>query len=188
MAEYGKRLSGVGALFACLFLLLLAAPAADAAGFGVGSFTTTASTSQAGAHADLDDHVLPAHRSARQPDRLDEGRAYRTAGGRDRQPGSCRRCSFRSLETAACLPASQIGSFTLSFVACRGYTTPLIGTAEVGDTEIEMESTEGVCEEEANDNNLITIGSGPGAGQVRIRSLLTSHTVELVERSSTNMR
>lgn len=181
MAEYGKRLSGVGALFACLLLLLLAAPAADAAGFGVGAFTTTASNSQAGGHADLSTTFSLRTDALGNPIGSMKDVHIELPAGVIGNPQAIEKCSFRSLEAAGCLPASQVGSFTLSFIACRGFSRPLTATAEVGDTEIEFEETEGVCTEEANENNMLTIGSGASAEQVRVSQLLTGTTVELAE-------
>ncbi len=180
MAEQRKRICGLGALFACLFLMVAAVPTASAAaGFGIGSFTTTASTQQAGAHADISSSFALKTDALGNPIGGMKNVRIEMPEGLIGNPQVAEKCAYRSLMTAACQAGSQVGTFELSFVACRGFSTSLIAPAEVGATELQMKSTVGVCEEEQVDNNLITIGSGPNAEQVRISALLTSHTIEL---------
>ncbi|MFT3864024.1 MAG: hypothetical protein QM729_07105 [Solirubrobacterales bacterium] len=181
MVEYGRRLSGGGATLACLLVMFLAAPAARAAEFGIGSFTTTASTSQAGAHADLSTQFSLKTDALGNPVGSMKDVRIELPSGVIGNPQAVEQCSFRSLSTFKCLPAAEVGLFTLSFVACRGFATSLITPAEPGDTQIEVESTEGVCEEEESDGNLLTIGTGSSAEQVRVSRLQTSHMVELTE-------
>ncbi len=181
MVEHRKRLSRVGALFAFLLALLLAAPAAHAAGFGVGQFTTTASSSQAGAHADFSIFFSLRTDALGNPvGRMKDVRIEMPEGLLG-DPRALERCSFRSFSGGACQPQAQIGTFSLALVPCRGFTTPLIATAEVGATELQVESTDGMCEEGQQPNgNVITIGSGPTAEQVQISRPLTKNSVELV--------
>lgn len=178
MAELGKRLTGAGLLLACLLALLAAAPAADAAGFGIGSFSTTASTGQAGSHPDLSTTFALRTDALGNPIGLMKNLRLELPAGVVGDPLAIERCSFRSLQTGRCTPASQVGSFTLSFVACRGLTTPLIAVAEAGATVLEVANTEGICTEEG-DGGVLTIGSGASAETVRVTQLLTNNTVEL---------
>lgn len=179
MAEYGKRLSWSGAVLACLLMLLIVAPGARAAEFGVGSFTMSTSSSQAGAHADFSTSFSLQTDSLGNPIGKMKDVRIELPAGEVGNPQAIEKCSFRSLETASCRPAAQVGTFKLSFLVCRGYSTPLIAAAEVGATELHVESTEGMCAEESGDGNLITIGSGPSAEQLRISQAPTPTTVEL---------
>lgn len=179
MAEYGRRLSGGGAMLACLLVMLLVAPAAHAAEFGIGSFTTTASTTQAGAHADLSASFSLQTDALGNPVGSMKDARIELPAGLIGNPRAIEQCSFRSLEAAGCQAASQVGSFTLSFMACRGLTTTLTAPAEIGATELDVESTEGMCEEEESGGYLLTIGSGNSAEQVRIARFLTANTIEL---------
>jgi hypothetical protein len=179
MAEHSKRLGAVGALSVCLLMLLLASPAARAADFGVGSFTTAAASSQAGAHADFSTYFSLRTDAVGNPVGRMKDVRIELPEGMVGNPQAIEKCSFRGLETASCLPAAQVGIFKIVIVGCRGYTTPLTAAAEVGATELQVESTEGVCEEDATGDGLATIGSGSSAEQVQIARPLTSNTVEL---------
>ena len=179
MAEHKKRIGGAGALLACIFLLVLAGPAWGDAGFGVGSFTTTVSTQQAAAHADVSSSFALKTDALGNPIGGMKKVRIELPAGLIGNPEATEKCTFRSLTAGACQAAAQVGTFELSFIACHGFSRPLTASAEVGATELQIENTEGVCEGEADDNNLLTIGSGPSAEQVRVTRLLTSETVEL---------
>jgi len=177
MAERGKGPARAGALVACLLLLLLAAPAARAAEFGIGSFTTTASTTQAGAHADFSTLFALSTDALGNPVGSMKGMRIELPAGLVGNPEAVEKCSFQTLETEGCPAATQIGTFELSTNGgCPGYATPLTATAEVGATELQVESTEGVCAEE---NGETTIGSGPSAEQVVVSQAPTSHSLKL---------
>lgn len=177
--ELDRRLTSASLLVLCLLALLLAAPVAGAAEYGIGSFATTASSSQAGAHADLSTSFRLATDAVGNPIGGIKNLRLEMPPGVAGDPTATERCAFRSLEAANCSIASQVGVFTLSFVSCRGLSTSLTATAEAGATVLQIASTEGMCEEEASEGNVLTVGSGATAETVHIAHPLTASTVEL---------
>lgn len=179
MAELDRRLGGAGLLLACVLALLFAAPGARAAEFGIGSFTATAGSSQAGAHADLSTSFALATDAVGNPIGGIKGMRVELPPGVVGNPLATERCTFRSLEAAGCSNGSQVGVFMLSFIACRGIATSLTATAAAGATVLEVGNTEGMCEEEQSEGDVLTIGSGASAETVRVAHPLTRNTVEL---------
>jgi hypothetical protein len=146
---------------------LAALPAvASAQEFGIDSFGTDASTSQAGAHADVSTaFTLNTDEVGNPIDQLRNVRAE-LPPGLVGNPENVPACSNRDFEIFNCAAPSQVGTLEVSLVVCEGKATTLTQPAAAGATEIFVESTDGFCADDQN--NTITIGTGPTAETAHI--------------------
>ena len=158
------RLLSVTALAAAALAALPAVTSAQE--FGLDSFGTDASTSQAGAHADVStSFTLNTDEVGNPVDQLRNVRAE-LPPGLVGNPENVPTCTHRDFEIFNCAAPSQVGTLEVSLVVCAGKATTLTQAAAAGATEIFVESTDGFCADDQN--NTITIGSGPTAETANI--------------------
>ena len=146
--------------------MLAALPAIASAQFGIQSFTTDAANPQAGAHSDVSTaFTLNTDELGNPIDQLKDVTAD-LPPGLVGNPQNIPTCSHRDFENFNCNANSEVGVLEASFVVCKGKSTPLTVDATAGDTEIFVDNTDGFCADD--ENNTITIGSGPTAETAHI--------------------
>ncbi len=146
---------------------LAALPAvASAQEFGIDSFSTDASSSQAGAHADVSTTLTLNTDEVGNP--IDQLRNVRAElpPGLVGNPENVPACSNRDFEIFNCSAPSQVGTLGVSIVVCEGKATTMAQPAAAGATEIFVDNTDGFCADDQN--NTITIGTGPTAETAHI--------------------
>lgn len=163
---------------ALIFGVLAVAPTAAQADFGVASFATTVSTSQAGAHPDFSTSFTLNTEALGNPIGQIRDATTTLPPGLVGNPQATERCSIQNLETFACPRASQVGVISLAVVACQGVSTPLEAAAEAGATTVVVPNAEAFCTEEAGDT--ITVGAGASAEQATVAEIVNSTTLRLV--------
>lgn len=184
LARHVRRLAAVVLASAALTLVALAGPAR--AEFGVASFSSSLSTTQAGAHGDFSTTIALNTDALGNPDGQLKDATVTLPEGLIGNPLAIERCSIETLDRFACGRASQVGVLGLSVVACRGVTAKLAASVEAGATTIVVPNAKAFCYDETNNGNLITIGEGAEAETVRIFNIPDASTIELqapVERS-----
>jgi hypothetical protein len=157
--------------------VLIVAPSVAHAQFGIASFTTTATTAQAGAHPDLSLEFRLDTEALGNPAGQIANASIGLPPGVVGNPQAVERCSTEAFERLTCSPASQIGVLDASSAFCRGVGTPLEVRAKVGATRLSVENTSGLGRCEVN--RTITIGTGASAETDHIASLPTATAVRL---------
>jgi hypothetical protein len=156
---------------------LAVAPAAAQADFGIASFATTVSTSQAGAHPDFSTSFTLNKEPLGNPIGQIRDATTTLPPGLVGNPQATERCSIQSLETFVCSRASQVGVISLAVVACQGLSTPLEAPAEAGATTVSVPNAKAFCTEESGDT--VTVGAGASAEQARVIEIVNSTTLRL---------
>lgn len=172
------RLAGAGLVAAGV---LAAAPASAHAQFGIASFSTTTSMSQAGAHADFSAGFAMNTEALGNPEGQLRDVTVALPPGVIGDPQAIERCSAKAFSTLKCSPGSQVGVMNTSFVVCPGVTSPLEVEAEAGASTINVVNATRFCATEQGGGNTITIGTGATADTVKIAYVNDSHTITLAE-------
>jgi hypothetical protein len=181
---------------AALLALLLAAFAAGAltsaawAGeteaFGIASFTTSSSSTQAGAHANFSASFSFDTDALNNPiDQIGYARMQLPAGLIG-NPQNVPQCSDELFADFDCPPDSQVGLLIPSFEICRGVSTTLSPNGVVapttlavamhpGATTLTLATTAGI---EAGDT--LTIGTGPTSAEVIVNEVVSGTEVALL--------
>ena len=172
------------ALLAVALLAFSASVARAQFGLVPGSFSTSDSTSQAGAHGDFSAAFALQTEALGNPigqlEGLELALPRASAAIHRRSKGALRRASSSS----ACPSGSQVGVLEASLIICQGVSSPLAVAAAAGATTITLSSTAGFCASEGN--NEITIGTGDTAETATIASVENATTLALaapLERS-----
>jgi hypothetical protein len=153
------------------------APDAAQAQFGIASFTTTTSSSQAGGHPNLSaGFELNTEALGNPIDQLENASVVLPPGVVGDSQAS-ERCATKTFEQLSCPASAQVGLLETSVIVCRGVSTPLEVSAEAGATTITVESTAGLCAAEPEDT--ITIGSGASAEKAHIAYVTGTNTLQL---------
>jgi hypothetical protein len=174
----------VGVL-ACGALGVLASTAwAGSNAFGIASFTTSSSSSQAGAHADFTASFALSAESLGNPIDQLENVQVRLPEGLVGSPQAIPKCSDEQFADFACPANAQVGLLMPSFIICRGVATTLTGvvapttlaaTAKPEEPELTLASTEGI---EAGDT--LMVGTGPTSETVIVLTVIDSTHVSLL--------
>lgn len=166
---------------AALVLLLVgglaAVPGVAAAQFGVESFTSSFSTAQAGAHADLSTSFALKTEALGNPDGQLRSAAITLPAGLIGNPHAIERCSIEALQGFACGHGSQVGTLGVTLIQCRGISSPLMATAAAGTTTLTLPNAKAFCSEEAS--GVITVGTGATAEKAKVSSVVNATTLEL---------
>jgi hypothetical protein len=157
-------------------------PAVASAAFGISSFSTTVSTQQAGAHADLTTAFGLNTEALGNPIGQLRNAAITLPSGLIGNPSAIERCSIRSLENLACGRGSQVGVLGLAILPCEGVSAPLTAEADAGATTVSVEDAESFCSEEKDGetSGTITIGTGASAEVAQVASVINDTTLELL--------
>jgi hypothetical protein len=158
-------------------LALTVAPDVAQAQFGAASFTASASTRQAGAHADLSVSFELNHDPLGNPIGQLKSATVELPPGVVGDPQAVPRCTEKDFLVLACGPQSQIGTLDTALMVCQGVSSQLEAPAEEGATTITVANTEGFCVDESP--YTITIGSGASAETAEIYRVGSSTTLEL---------
>ncbi len=177
-----RRLRLLGLTVAgCVLLGTLATPA-FAQEFGIASLTTSASSQQAGAHADVSTQFMLNTDELGNPiDQLKDVRAE-LPPGLVGNPQAAPMCSHADFETFNCPVNSQVGVLDAFIMVDTGVTTTLTedyaGTGDPGTDclndpvadgcRLTVADSDGFQGFDDNDANVITIGTGPGAVTTRL--------------------
>src|SRR5271165_5803204 len=121
--------------------MLAAAPGVARAQFGIASFSTSASTSQAGAHADFSTSFALSAEALGNPIGQLKNVTVQLPPGVIGDPQAIARCSEQSFQSFDCPADAQVGVLTVSLVACQGVRSHLEAEAEVGETSLTVAST-----------------------------------------------
>jgi len=178
-----RRLRALGlAVAGCVLLGSLGASSAFAQTFGIDSLTTSASSSQAGAHADVStDFMLNADSGGNPIDQLKDVVAQ-LPPGLVGNPQAAPKCSHTEFEQFACPVDSQVGLLNAFFTVDQGVTTTLTaGYAGTGDPNTDclndpeadgctftVADSDGFQGFDDNDANVVTI-TGPNHPPVTTR-------------------
>jgi hypothetical protein len=167
---------------ACLLLGAVGASSAFAQTFGIDSLTTSASSPQAGAHADVStDFMLNADSGGNPIDQLKDVVAQ-LPPGLVGNPQAAPKCSHTEFEQFACPVDSQVGLLNAFFTVDQGVTTTLTaGYAGTGDPNTDclnnpdadgctftVADSDGFQGFDDNDANVVTI-TGPNHPPVTTR-------------------
>jgi hypothetical protein len=149
-----------------LAVLAIAPAVASAQQFGLSSFSTSESTTQAGAHADFTtSFALNTDALGNPVDQL-KGVQVTLPPGVIGDPQAIAKCSDQQFQEFNCPADSQVGVLNLSEVTCRGSSTTLSAPAEAGAMTVTVANGGELCAY-APDNE-ITIGAGGSAEQAHI--------------------
>jgi hypothetical protein len=154
-----------------------ATPAIAHAQFGIASFSSSLSSTQAGAHADYTASFALSTEALGNPQGLLRGTRVTLPAGLVGNPLAIERCSTEAFEKIECKPTSQVGTLTLVGVGCRGVSSPLQAEAEAGSTTITVAAAHAFCSEQ--DDNSITIGEGAAAETATVERVVNATTLEL---------
>jgi hypothetical protein len=161
-------------LLGCTFALTSSVASAH---LGIASFTTSTSSSQAGAHSDFSSSFTLAADDLGNPDGQLRKAAVELPPGLVGNPQAIARCPIATLQKLACGPESQIGMLSLTAVQCKGVSMQLEAPAEAGATTLTVANADAFCPEEVG--GAITIGTGASAEKAWVYSVLDSTTLEL---------
>jgi hypothetical protein len=178
-----KRLGALGlAAAGCLLLGSFAAAPAFAQEFGLSSLTTDASSSQAGAHADVSTSFMLNSDARGNPiDQLKDVVAE-LPPGLVGNPQAAPKCSHVEFEQFNCPVDSQVGLLNVFISVDDGVTTTLtedyagtgdpstdcLNDPEADGCRLTVADSDGFQGFDDNDANVITIGTGPGAVTTRL--------------------
>jgi hypothetical protein len=176
MHELTVKLRPAAIALLCAGALVLV-PSVAQAQFGITSFSASASTRQAGAHADLSSSFALNTEALGNPVGQLKSATVALPPGVVGNPQAIERCSVKSFQRLECQPGAQVGVLDASFIVCRGVSAALESAAEAGETVVTVSSTAGFCA--AEPNNTLTIGTGASAEAVRIAYVLSPTTLEL---------
>lgn len=174
-----------GVLFALLALAtalpgtaaLLRAPVAAGAPFSLASFTTSATSSQAGAHPDVTAAFALSTDALGDPLGQLRSATVTLPPGLGGEAASQPRCSQEAFQELRCPAASQVGVLEASFAVCQGVRTELTAEAPAGASTVTLASTAGLCASDPDET--VTIGAGAGAETVQIAYVLDERTLAL---------
>lgn len=188
LIAHAKRSVLAIAAFAALAVL----PAtAGAAGFGIqpGSFTTSASTTQAGAHADLTTSFTLNQDALGNPvDQLKDV-TVNLPSGVVGNPQAIPQCTDREFQNFDCPNDAQVGVLNADIVVTPAVSTTLQSAEPLAPTT--LESTLAPCNFCTNENitvdstagiqsgDYLTVGSGASAEQVVVASVVDATTLNL---------
>lgn len=150
---------------------------AHAAQFGISSFTTTTSSTQAGGHPDLTASFALNTEALGNPVGQLRTATVTLPPGFIGNPQAIEKCSQADFQELHCATTAQVGVLDGGFVVCHGTTTPLQAEAEPGASTITVSSTAGLCA--AEPNNTITIGTGASQESAQIAYVLSETTLQL---------
>jgi hypothetical protein len=178
-----KRLGVLGlAAAGCLLLGSFAAAPAFAQEFGLSSLDTSASSSQAGAHADVSTSFMLNSDARGNPiDQLKDVVAQ-LPPGLVGNPQAAPKCSHVEFEQFNCPVDSQVGLLNVFISVDDGVTTTLtedyagtgdpstdcLNDPEADGCRLTVADSDGFQGFDDNDANVITIGTGPGAVTTRL--------------------
>jgi hypothetical protein len=168
------RCSLAAALLVCA-ILVLAIPDVASAQFGVASFDTSLSSSQAGAHADFSTGFMLQTEALGNPTQQLRDASITLPPGLIGNPLALERCPVETLERWECGAASQVGSIEITATVCRGIGTKLTASAESGATTITVPDAKAFCGDAP-----ITIGEGAEAETAYINDVINPTTLELL--------
>jgi hypothetical protein len=156
-------------------------PSAASAAFGISSFSTSVSTAQAGAHADVTTAFALNTEALGNPIGQLRDATITLPPGLIGNPSASERCPIRDLETFACGRGSQVGVLGLGVVPCEGVSAPLLAEAEAGATKVSVANAYSFCSEAkyGSTSGTVTIGSGLSAEEATVASIVNSTTIEL---------
>jgi hypothetical protein len=157
--------------------VLALTPSAAQAQFGIGTFTTTTSSAQAGGHPDLAASFATSTEALGNPTGQIKNASVLLPPGVLGSTQGLERCPTKVMQAMNCPATSQIGSLYISYVSCRGISIPLTENVEPGATTITVQSTEHMCA--GPQDTTVTIGTGATAETVPVAVILSSTTVEL---------
>jgi hypothetical protein len=187
------RLLGLTALLAGVLATVPAA--ANAQSFGIGSFSTSSSTSQAGAHADLStSFAVNTDANGNPVDQLKDVQVNLPSGVVG-NPQAVPKCSDKDFQAFNCPVDSQVGVLNASFITSPGQSTQL-SQATVAPTTLTADLApctfmSNSCEQNIglagttgiNSGDYLTIGTGATAEHVTVTSV--DHTANTVDGSVT---
>ena len=155
------------ALVAGVLAVLAVVPAVAAAQqFGLASFSTSESSTQAGAHADFTTaFALNTDALGNPVGQLKDVREVLPQGVIG-NPQAIAKCSDQNFQAFNCPADSQVGVLNLSIVVCRGVSTTLSAPAEAGALTVTVANGSELCGTEGE--NEITIGTGASAEKAHI--------------------
>jgi hypothetical protein len=165
------------ALAALIAGVLTVAPDAACAQFGISSFSTSASTQQAGAHVDFTTAFELNTEALGNPDGQLKEVTVNLPPGVIGDPQAIERCSDRNFEAYECPSGTQVGVLDASVIACRGVHTHILAPAEAGESTITVSNTAGFCASEPG--NIVTIGAGAAAETAKIAYVASPTMLEL---------
>ncbi len=163
--------------FAVGAIVFCAAPALARAQFGISSFTSTTSSTQAGGHPDFTAAFALDTEALGNPVGQLRTATVALPPGFIGNPQAIEKCSQEDFQELHCATSTQVGVLDGAFVVCHGISTPLQAEAEPGASTITVSSTAGLCA--AEPNNTITIGTGASAESARIAYVLSETTLAL---------
>ncbi len=159
-------------------VLLIAAQGVARAQFGIATFSSSLSESQAGAHADFTTSFTLNTDSLGNPIGQLQNASVTLPQGLLGNPQAIERCSTETFQRQRCPSSSQIGVLASTIVACHGIAAPLTASAEAGATTITVANSKSFCVSGAADNT-ITIGTGASAETAELNSAPNGNTLEL---------
>ncbi len=156
-------------------------PAVASAAFGLSSFSTSESTAQAGAHADLTTAFDLNTDALGNPIGQLRDATITLPPGLIGNPNAVERCSIASFEGLSCGRGSQVGVLGFALLPCEGISAPLTAEAEAGATTLHVGDAESFCSEERDGEagGTIMIGTGPSAEEAQVASVANDTTIEL---------
>lgn len=149
-----------------LAVLAVAPAAAGAQQFGLSSFSTSESSTQAGAHADFTTSFALNTDALGNPVGQLKDLQEVLPQGVIGNPVAIPKCSDQQFQAFNCPADSQVGVLNLSTVICRGVSTTLSAPAEAGALTVTVANGSELCATESQ--NEITIGTGGSAETAHI--------------------
>lgn len=164
------------------------AHAEAATSFGVGSFATKISSTQAGSHADVTTAISLANEALGNPVQQLKDVHVELPAGLTGNPRAVPQCSARQFQSLSCPPDTQVGVIEpLFIIACPGVSTTLgaggIGqipptvlaeSVAFGASTLTVESTSNI-----QPGDILTIGTGSATAEVTVFSVTDSTHLSL---------
>jgi hypothetical protein len=139
---------------------------AQAAQFGIASFSTSASSTQAGAHADYTTAFSLNTDALGNPIDQLKNLQFALPSGVVGDPQAIERCSDEEFQNFNCPSDAQVGVVNASLVVCKGVSTTLSAQAEAGAMTVDVANGAELCGDAPE--NTITVGSGAGTETANI--------------------